>query len=245
MKRALIDIHGHYLFGVDDGAQTPEETEKMLRIALEQDIYVIVVTPHYNRARGMMTSLDIIQERFEATKEMARDINPNMQILLGMEIAYDSQVRGKLKRGELLSLAGSSSILLEFRKHQKIDEIVDGIRDMKQTGYHIVLAHPERYDDLVAHPNMAETICNMDVKLQLDANSLMGEAGWNAKRFAQKLLKNDMVYCIATDSHGSIVRTPNIEKCRRWIEKKCGEEAFIRYMQKNPLDILNETKERN
>jgi len=44
----LVDIHSHILPGLDDGAQTLDETLAMLRLAAENGTTDIVATPHAN-----------------------------------------------------------------------------------------------------------------------------------------------------------------------------------------------------
>lgn len=43
----MIDIHCHILWGVDDGPQSPEETEALLNLAKVEGITDIIATPHY------------------------------------------------------------------------------------------------------------------------------------------------------------------------------------------------------
>ena len=47
----LIDIHSHILPAVDDGAKSMEESLEMLRIAKENAICTIIVTPHNKPGR--------------------------------------------------------------------------------------------------------------------------------------------------------------------------------------------------
>ncbi len=42
----MIDLHTHILSGVDDGANTIEESLEMCRIAYRDGIRTIVATPH-------------------------------------------------------------------------------------------------------------------------------------------------------------------------------------------------------
>ena len=49
----LIDIHCHILPGVDDGARSMEESLAMLRIAQENAIRTIILTPH-NKPDGSL-----------------------------------------------------------------------------------------------------------------------------------------------------------------------------------------------
>ena len=42
----MIDIHNHILYGLDDGAQTLEESVEMCRISFNDGVRIIVATPH-------------------------------------------------------------------------------------------------------------------------------------------------------------------------------------------------------
>ena len=44
----MVDIHSHILWGMDDGAKTPEESSEMLQMAVESGTTDIVATPHAN-----------------------------------------------------------------------------------------------------------------------------------------------------------------------------------------------------
>ena len=41
---SLTDIHAHIIYGVDDGARTPEESLKLISMAAEQGIKKIIAT---------------------------------------------------------------------------------------------------------------------------------------------------------------------------------------------------------
>lgn len=43
----MIDLHSHILFGVDDGAQTIEDSVAMAQAAVDEGITVIYATPHH------------------------------------------------------------------------------------------------------------------------------------------------------------------------------------------------------
>ena len=47
----MIDIHNHYLPGVDDGADTLEDSLALVRLAVAQGITKVVCTPHYHHGR--------------------------------------------------------------------------------------------------------------------------------------------------------------------------------------------------
>ena len=46
-KQVFMDIHTHIIPGVDDGSDSMKETMKMIKQAYDEDIRVIIATPHY------------------------------------------------------------------------------------------------------------------------------------------------------------------------------------------------------
>ena len=60
MSQPVIDLHCHILPGVDDGAQTMEDTLAMAHKAVDQGITHILCTPHYNNGQYNNKKSDII-----------------------------------------------------------------------------------------------------------------------------------------------------------------------------------------
>src|SRR5438093_8548781 len=52
-----VDIHSHILYGVDDGAQTLDESLEMLELARSAGTTDIVATPHANAEYGFNPEL--------------------------------------------------------------------------------------------------------------------------------------------------------------------------------------------
>lgn len=47
LNKGFIDIHMHILPGLDDGAGDPSEALAMMQMAVREDIWVIIATPHF------------------------------------------------------------------------------------------------------------------------------------------------------------------------------------------------------
>ena len=61
----FTDIHCHIIPTVDDGAQSMEQAQEMIRIAYAGDTRRIIATPHYGTSRAK-ASTGIIVTRFRA-----------------------------------------------------------------------------------------------------------------------------------------------------------------------------------
>jgi len=69
----MIDIHCHILWGVDDGPQSPEETEDLLNLAKAEGITDIIATAHYSPYLEQ-----VYEEKFEEAASVARSVGINL-----------------------------------------------------------------------------------------------------------------------------------------------------------------------
>ena len=67
----IIDIHSHILPGIDDGARNMDEAIEMLKMAIQEGINEMVVTPHYEV--GVEQSAKY-QEAYDALEEEVRSL---------------------------------------------------------------------------------------------------------------------------------------------------------------------------
>ena len=69
---SFTDIHCHILPGLDDGAQTMEETMAVLKEAKRQGVTRMIVTPHYHPVRYQVTAQQVQETLEEVQREAAR-----------------------------------------------------------------------------------------------------------------------------------------------------------------------------
>lgn len=232
-----IDIHCHILPGVDDGAKNIEQSLEMLKIAAKDGITDMIATPHFHYRRGHATPEEIrknVQELNTAAKAEGID----MTIYPGNELYYTHELLDKVKAGEVLTLADSDYVLLEFSPDVEKSKIQRAVYKFLGEGYYPIIAHMERYEAFRKDRDFAYTIEEMGAYYQINAGSLMGSAGWNTKRFAKLMLEQGMVNFIATDAHDTDRRYPAYGKAAEWIRKKYGEKDLREYLCENPRMIL-------
>ena len=83
----MIDIHCHLLHGVDDGADTIEESVEMLKLAREQGIRAMILTPHYRH--GMFGyPREVVESHFLKLKPYADKLG--VRLALGTEYHVNS-----------------------------------------------------------------------------------------------------------------------------------------------------------
>ena len=233
----FVDIHCHILPGVDDGSQTPEETKAMLQKAWDEGIQIMVATPHYHKQRGK-NDIELIKKQLLLTRKLAKEVNPKMQICLGMEIYYGEDVPELLKEGRVVSIRKSRYILVEFSPGDEFQYILNAVRKLKMSGHTVIIAHIERYNCLRKDISNVEYLREMGAYLQVNTGSITGSYGRSVKKFLREVLKAHLVQLVGTDAHGSERRTPKMQEAYKEVVKRCGEEYADQIFGQNAKKVL-------
>lgn len=233
----LIDIHSHILPGLDDGARDMEQTKNMLKIAEEEGIRFIIATPHYHE--GVSTnSIETLNESYKKVQQVLSDMNSPIEIHLGTEIYYSHESVHLLKERYIPTMAGSRYVLVEFSPRADYRYIKNGIQDFLWEGYSPILAHTERYENLVLKMDYVEELIEMGAYVQVNAASIAGDNGRMHEKLSKKLLKKGLVHFVSTDSHSERSRSPKLEKCVNYITKKYGTDYVSELLIENPQKVL-------
>jgi|SRR5690554_384472 len=213
----MIDIHTHILPNVDDGAEDINQAIELLNQAIEQGITHVILTPHIILNSSRFPGVETIKQRFLEFQEQVKDLD--IKIYLGSEIFYSSKAYQRLVNDELITFNNSKYCLIEFtmKKKQDIDEALYNIR---AKGYYPILAHPERYEYI-----KLEDVVKIKEhsKIQVNTSSILGLHGRKIRRFAFKMMKNNLVDYVASDSHNPTTRYINLLEAYKIVSKKFGK----------------------
>ncbi|WP_034467582.1 CpsB/CapC family capsule biosynthesis tyrosine phosphatase [Butyrivibrio proteoclasticus] len=236
-----IDIHCHIMPGVDDGSPDMETSLKMLRIAAKNDITHIILTPHHKPMHHNVSPEHNVAYTDRLQQALDRE-GLNIKLYSGNEIYYSDETFRELEEGRITTLAGSDYVLVEFHPTNPYKAIHNAAYQVQAAGYIPVIAHVERYSDMVSKPARVEELVDMGCLIQVNANSVMGKYGFGISSFTKKLLKNRLVHFVATDAHDTGKRAPELLECRRFVDRKFGEDYGRRIFYDNPMSIIhNET----
>lgn len=231
----MVDIHNHSLFGVDDGAESIEDTKEMFLSAREQGIKKIILTPHYRL--GMF---DYPKERIEQNYKQVKNIASEMklEVFLGCEYHVDSQMIEHFREERCKTLGGSDYILMEYSYNSEYFSIMQNTQRMLSCGYVPVIAHAERYQCLFSTPKRLQELQQVGAYIQLNADSVLGIDGFRMKQFCKKVLKNEWADIIASDAHNMSDRPNRLGQCYQYIEKKYDRDYANLLLCDNPGQIL-------
>lgn len=232
-----IDIHCHIMPGVDDGAPNMETSLEMLRIADKNDITHIILTPHHKPMHHNVSPQHNVLYR-KKLQEAARAEGIKAKLFSGNEIYYSDETMDELLQGEVCSLAGSDYVLVEFHPTNPYKAIQNAMYRVMSAGYIPIVAHVERYSDIVTNPGHVDDLIDMGCLIQVNASSVMGKYGLGIGHFTKTLLKQEKVHFIASDAHDTKSRAPKLSECRKYVERKFGEEYAKTLFFANPANVL-------
>lgn len=235
----FIDMHSHILPDIDDGARSMEQTISMLKIAYEEGIRTMVATSHYYPGRYEEPA-EVLRSRLREVQNITADILPDMELSLGCEIYYSHESIRLLKEGIIPTIGDTGYVLVEFSPLAEFRYLKSGLQDFILEGYTPIIAHVERYENVVKDMNRVLELIDMGVVIQVNAMSITGEMGRTYQGITKKLLKNQYVHIVATDTHSERSRAPRMKKCYELVSKKYGKEYAGELFMDNQLKILSD-----
>ena len=236
---AMIDIHCHLIPGIDDGARDMADALSLLRLAKEDGINRMVLTPHIHVNR-----FDNSKEKiFKALKNLKAEMvtaNIDLAIAAAAEVRIDAMILPMIERNLVPFLGeyqGQKFLLLEL-PHSHIppgsDKLVSWL--IKQ-GIKPVIAHPERNRDILNTPAVIKPFQRLGCWFQLTASSLTGGFGENSQQLAEKLLKDGIFNVVASDAHNHKKRPPVLSHAFNKVSELCNEQTAEDLFITNPFNI--------
>lgn len=196
----FVDIHSHPLAGVDDGAESWDESIAIIERAAEGGTTVMVATPHGDR-RGRWKDVEGLRAKCDELNEEARRRGIGLSVLLGMEAPLALDMVQRLAGGSSLTLNRTDCVLVEFPFAELPLYWEDALFQLQLAGKRPIIAHPERQARIQARPEMLRGPVDRGILVQVTAASLAGHMGQGAKKAADRLLKNGLAHIIASDTH--------------------------------------------
>ena len=221
----FIDIHAHIIPGIDDGSGSNKESVAMLLQAYDAGIDTIIATPHYSK--GFCDyKVEEIYKYCNALEKFARKhIYPEFRVFPGQEIYYNEHSLEMIRSGEVISLAGSNYILLEFAPEITYSALFQALREIAMTPYYPVLAHMERYTCL-REKGRVEELIHLGVMLQMNYAHIGGKWFDADVKWCRQMLKAGYVDILSTDMHNCTDRGPRMVEALDWMKKHL-DEAYI------------------
>ncbi|MCF0240006.1 MAG: hypothetical protein HUJ62_06175, partial [Streptococcus gallolyticus] len=161
----MTDIHSHLIPGVDDGAQTFEDSFAMIKAAQDAGVKHIVCTPH---VRDPYFNYDLMRKAFELLQSKVPQ--REMRLSLGWEVNIEKLLDIGLDWANTLSPGGK--LLLEFPHgchNHEVRRYCLYIRQFIDRGIRVIIAHPERYATFQRHSTLAGELAKLGCEFQISS----------------------------------------------------------------------------
>jgi protein-tyrosine phosphatase len=239
----MIDLHCHILAGIDDGAQTIEDSLALVNAAIEDGITHIVCTPHIQLGR-FDNSIETIKTAFDKLLAQVKKQSLDVELAFAAEVRICPEIMILAKQKKLPFLGtwqGKDVLLLEL-PHSHIPPGTEQLISwLNKNNIMPMIAHPERNRDIIADMSKLARISTSHCLYQITASSLCGDFGEVPQQIAEKLLLDDKVTIIATDAHNIKRRPPKLSQAVRLTEKLVGAEKARQLVYDNPK-LISENK---
>ena len=143
-----------------------------------------------------------------------------------------------LKSNQLVTLAGSDYLLVEFFFDEDLAYMDDMLSAIAAQGLTPVIAHPERYEAVQNTPYIIERWFAGGYIIQVNKGSILGRLGRRAAATANWILARGLAHAVASDAHSSVVRTPRMGQLRDHLATHYSPDYAHILLEHNPLCIL-------
>jgi protein-tyrosine phosphatase len=232
----MIDIHHHIIYGLDDGPADAEAMRRMLKAASLSGVRTVIATPHI--APGIdHFPMNVYYERLLEAQGLCDTPALNLRVLPGAEILYTQQTANHLAEGRIPTLGGSNKLLLEFPGNVRMKTIEEAVQTVLRNAIVPVLAHIERYRNLISPVRRAEALKeDFEVYYQINGECILKNNNPRANRSIRRLLQRGMIDFVASDAHDCDKRRCNMQEAyeklvtivgREYADKLTGRQSTI------------------
>ena len=232
----FADIHHHLIYAVDDGAQTEEDMQNMLRKAWNENIHAIVATPHVTPGVHHFP-WDRFDRHMQKARDFCRSNEIGIDLYKGCEILYTDMTPDYLQEEKIPTLAGTDFVLVEFSPDDTFDHIENAVDRILCSGCRPIVAHCERYMCLQRKPKLVQKLKdNYDVRMQVNCGTLVVSKGFWMDRFVRFVFENGLIDALATDAHNVTTRAVRMKAAYSAVKKAWGREYAVQLTNGSVLE---------
>lgn len=235
----MIDIHSHILYGLDDGAQSLDESIQMAKIAVRDGIKKVVGTPHLFRGDYNSKDLNIVQKIRKELEDELEKQNIPLEIYTGAEVHLSHRLIDEIGENKPhLVINNGSYMLLEFPTSHIFSGTKDLFFQLMSEGITPIIAHPERNTVFLRNSDLLYELISMGALVQANSGSFSGIYGSRIREAVDRFLINNFIHFIGTDAHNVRSMPPRLSTTVRKIRERVGEKHAYALVFDNPEAVL-------
>lgn len=195
-----IDIHSHFIPGIDDGAQSVQDSLAMIREFKKFGYTHLYATPHVMWDSYQNTP-EIILDGLGIVKKACEEEGIAIELNAAAEYFIDEHFIDMLEKGEPLLTLPGRRLLVELPYTTPLMNTHESLFHIIEKGYRPVLAHPERYTYYHSDPTVYQRFADQGCELQINALSFTRQYGEGVRKTAEWLLSHKLITYVGTDAH--------------------------------------------
>jgi protein-tyrosine phosphatase len=238
----VIDLHCHYLPGIDDGAQTLEESLDLARAAVAAGITTAVMTPHVHPGRYENNASSIARLAAAFQRVLAHKQIP-LTVRAGGEVRISADIIQMVEDQEIPFLGVSDGyriMLLEFPHSHLLLGADKLVKWLLARRIRPLIAHPERNKEIMRSVDKIAPFVELGCLLQLTGGSIVGQFGKPAQDCARMLLERGWASVVATDAHNLKHRPPNLDEAYAALVDMGGEDLARTLTRDAPSKLIGD-----
>lgn len=236
----MIDLHSHILPGLDDGAQTLDESLEMARIAEKDGIEKIVATPHLYRNNFTPDDLGIIEEKQRELVRTLEENNINVAVFVGAEVHISHNLLEEIVKNRMFLVINKSSYMfVEFPSNHVFSGVKNLFFELMGEGITPIIAHPERNSVFRRNPGLLYELVQTGAFSQANCGSFGGIYGSRIQETVSHFLDLGLIHFIASDCHNSSSLPPKLSEAREKVAEIIGEGNANALVEDNPQAVLD------
>lgn len=241
----LADTHVHLLAGLDDGPPTEDVAVAMSRMLVAEGARHAAALAHQNdgypdntpaRLRAAAAALGAAL----AAKKVPLTVYPTAEVMLAPTVVADWDA------GRLLSVADRRQWLLVEMPHGLFVDVLPIAEALRSRGVRLIIAHAERYPDLLHDRGLAARWVAAGCLLQVTARAVAEPWDGAMDRGIRAWAAGGFVHLLGSDGHGIDRRQPLLaagyrrlaKLAGRAVAERVGSHWGVAVLQGLPVNVL-------
>lgn len=223
----LADTHVHLFAGRDDGPATADEAAAMAKMLVAEGVRFAAALAHQNpdypenTAAALRHAAVALIARLKADKTPLV-VCPSGEVMLGPDLLADWHA------GKLLSLGDHGQFLLVEMPHGVFLDARGVAAELGKSGVRLVIAHAERYPELLHDPGTVEAFIAAGCLVQVTANELACPASAADARALRDWARRGIIHLLGSDGHNLARREPRLNAGYEALARLAGRAAAER-----------------
>jgi protein-tyrosine phosphatase len=227
----MVDIHCHILPGLDDGADSLDESLQMAEMAIADGITHVVGTPHSNSQFHFDPEL-VLKRR----DELQEKVGDRLLVGTGCDFHLNYENMQDIRTHTTkYTINQKSYLLVEFNDFAIPPNMDETLHELHLLGLSPIITHPERNALIRSQPERLRRWLLQGCYVQVTGQSLSGSFGGTARKYSEEWLDQEMVHFVSSDAHSVKRRPLRLRDAYQAVAERRGEAIAQALFHDNPL----------